>query len=179
MQAWGRAAGRVWFSTTYFAKCHNQAFIHFSRIVEDHSLWWNVLTVAVSFNRRVNRQLQAFAKNVNKMFRNTGSRRPVSIAILLQLFIMENVTAAMIVTNVMDHQKLANSASRNAHLRGKTKRSWMENSNVGFAACLISELWLERNNQILPGIVGFSKLRRIRTKRERKRGLYKFQSCIT
>ena len=29
MQAWERAAGRVWFSTTYFTKCHNQAFIHF------------------------------------------------------------------------------------------------------------------------------------------------------
>ena len=104
---------------------------------------------------RVNRQLQAFAKNVNKMFRNTGSRRLVSIAILLQLFIMENVIVAMIVTNDMDHQKLANSASRNAHLIRKTKRSWMENSYAGFAACLISELWSERNNQILPGIVGF------------------------
>ena len=88
---------------------------------------------------------------------------------------MENVIVAMIVTNDMDHQKLANSASRNAHLIRKTKRSWMENSYAGFAACLISELWLERNNQILPGIVGFSKLRRISTKKERKKGLYKLK----
>merc|ERR1711974_564296 len=78
---------------------------------------------------------------------------------------MENATDAMIVIDVMDHPKRANSVNKNALL---TKRTRMENFCAGSVPCPTKGLWSGQNNPTLPDIVEFSKRTKKRKRRKKK-----------
>ena len=106
----------------------------------------------MNFNKKANPVHQAFAKNVNKTYRNMVNLLPVSIVTLLLLLSVVNAIDVMTVIDVLDHQNLVNNASKNVRLIETKEKNWTENCSVGCAPCHTNELWCVPNNLIQPDI---------------------------